>query len=472
MKTKKRAGHFVFLVLMLGLSGIVFRGCSREPWYHCQPLSAWLAAYDGGPRDYQPSPGTDNALRRIGAGAVPYLLELLRTTNSYSATRLVRNNNSTASVSGGFFAPPPAGAKEYFMTWLGKFPFRIRRVTTPPSWEHWKAYVAFQVLGPLGRSAIPELGLLAHDDPKGISFNGNIGGMKNIALIAGSADNSSTYVAPGDDASFHGSSLRRSSHPFLVDGEIAAWSLAAIGADAVPSLMELLNSSSAHLRLRAMEALGMVGVAAEPAIPMLLKNLQDSDLEIRQRAADALGWIGRQPDLVVPALIKALNDPDSGVKCYAADSLGHFGSCATNAIPVLMENFAERDYRIRDSAATALSKISPEITAKEIVPALFRQLEAPDTWHNGALMELLQLNLEPGVLIPYLIKALDDSDGRDKSIQVNAINALGKFGMASQLAVPRLISFTTDKNFENSWLREAATNALDKLIRHGEPAID
>jgi HEAT repeat protein len=284
--------------------------------------------------------------------------------------------------------------------------------------------------------------------------------MKNIAWTALSADNSSTYVAPGDSSSFHGSELLRSTNSFLVDGEIAAWSLAAIGRDAVPSLMELLADPNPRLKQRAIEALGMIGADAEPAVPALVECLKNPDGDVRMRSADALGWIGCRPDLAIPPLVDALNDSDIGVEYYAAESLGRFGKSATNAIPALLKSFADRDYRIRQSAATALSKISPEITEKEVVPVLFHQLDDPNAWHNGALMDLLQLNLKPDVLIPHLIKALDDSDGSDKSIQVNAIRALGKFGPAAKEAVPKLIRLQTD---ENPFVRQEITNALKQI---------
>ena len=225
-------------------------------------------------------------------------------------------------------------------------PVRFHRTPlVPASWNHWKAYLAFQALGPMGKSAIPDLAKLAHDS-SGNSFYPRVGDMKDIGTVAKLADNSSSYLMAYDSVllGFAGSTTRklnyywgpvRSTNSFLVDGEIAAWSLAAIGADAVSSLMELLEDPSPRLRQRAAEALGMVGAAAHPAVPALLKNLKGPDRDVRQRAADALGWIGKEPSLVVPALIEALKDPDVGVSCFAGDSLAHFRHDATSAVPAL-----------------------------------------------------------------------------------------------------------------------------------------
>jgi HEAT repeat protein len=426
----KTIGRICLLFFLLSCCG----KCWAEPSYQGKTLSAWLDDYGAGPRDYKPSPQADEALRQIGPEAVPYLLQLLHSTNPSSTIKVVPDTNQ-------FSPPKPA-------------------VPAPASWDHWKAYVAFQALGPLGKSAIPDLAKLAHDDPNGSSFYPNIQAMKDISAVAGLADNSSSYVVPGEFASFHGSEVMRSPLPFLVDGEIAAWSLAAIGADAVPSLMGLLDDPSPHLKQRAAEALGLAGAAAEPAVPAIIKNLQGSDFGVRQRAADALGYVGRQPTLAIPALIDALKDSDVGVQLYAARSLGSFGDRATNAISSLLVNFTAKDYRTRGSAAIALSKISPEITAKQVVPSLFRQLEDTNSWRNGALVDLLQLNLEPDVMIPHLIKALDESNGSDNSFQVNAIQGLGKYGPAAKVAVPKLIPLLADENY---FVREHATNALDKI---------
>ena len=444
----KTIGRICLMFFLLSCCGKYW----AEPSNQGKTLSAWLDDYGAGPRNYKPSPQVDEALRQIRSEAVPYLLELLHRTNTPAVDEELRQ----------------IGAGTLNGTNTSNF--------IPASWFHWKAYLGFQALGPAGKSAIPDLAKLAHDDPDGISFYPNIGGMKHITWVAASANNSSSYVTLGDGPPFDDGTTKhdtnhfywgvdrvmRSTKPFLVDGEIAAWSLAAIGADAVPALVELLNDPSPHLKQRAVEALGLVGAAAKPAVPTIIKNLEGSDFEVRQRVADALGWIGREPEIVIPALTEALNDSDVGVQLYAAQSLGSFGGRATNAIPALLVNFAAKDYRTRQSAVAALSKISPEITAKEVVPVLFRQLEDPSGYHNEVLIDLLQLklNLKPDVMIPHLVKVLGESDGNDKSVQMNAIRGLGEYGPAAKAAVPNLIPLLADENY---FVRQDATNALDKI---------
>jgi hypothetical protein len=189
---------------------------SSEPSYGGKTINAWLDEYGAGPGGYKPSPQADEALRHIGANVAPYLLLLLQSTN------------------------PPAKAQ-------------AMNATPPPaSWDHWKAFLGFQTLGPLGKAALPELVKLAHK-PDGTGRYSNLQGMKNMTLVAALAHNSSTYVA-ADDNRWNWGGLQRNTEPFLVDGDIAAWSLAAIGADSVPALTELLADSNSNLRVRAVLA--------------------------------------------------------------------------------------------------------------------------------------------------------------------------------------------------------------------------
>jgi hypothetical protein len=228
---------------------------SAGPWYHLRTLSSWLEDYGAGPADYKASPKADEVLRHIGTNAVPLLLRRLHATKSSLRARAVLMK----APSWGMLKPTNVSIQVRLMMWVEKYtPIRFHHINPPPSWDHWEAYLGFQALGPLGKSAIPDLVRLAHD-PSGVSFYPNVGDMMRVAGVAALADNSSTYVADGDPSNFHGGSFLRNTNSFLVDGEIAAWSLAAIGADSVPPLMELLADPNPRLKKRAAEALGLGG---------------------------------------------------------------------------------------------------------------------------------------------------------------------------------------------------------------------
>jgi len=471
MRKKRFIRLVVVLLAILGVVELAHLWKSCRPWYGLTPLGYWLDRYGESPGDYKPCPQADEALRRVGTNAVPHLLRLLHSTNSIATAKALAAQAANPYAS--MMNPPSISLKDRLKMWVEKLtPIRFKRPTVylggssgprirahphpvPASWNHWHAYLGFQVLGPLGRAAIPDLVKLAHDPAPSGNYP-NIRQMKDIASAANQADNSSSYVAPGDSPSAGGKVLRN--NPFLVDGEIAAWSLAAIGGESVPPLLELLADPNPRLRARAAEALGMIGESAEPAVPAIVIALNDPDMEVRMRAADALGCIGRRADLAIPALTKALSDRQEGVDYYAAQSLGDFGQRATSAIPALLTNFASGDYRNKDSAALALSKISPVTTEVEVIPVLVRDLQGSRNGSgNMSLITLGQMTNEADLVIPAIIGATDDAN---QMVRGNAAGILGGFGPAAKAAVPKLVRLTNDPDI---WVRDRAVGALKKI---------
>jgi len=287
-----------------------------------------------------------------------------------------------------------------------------------------------------------------------------------MTLVASIADSSSTYGAVDDPRRHQGGEMLFTA-PFLEDGDIAARSLAAIGTDGVAPLVELLADPSPSLRVRAVQALGLAGGAAEQAVPALIKALNDPNLDVRIGATDALGGIARQPDLAIPALIAALTDPMEGVVYYAALSLGEFRERATNAIPALLLDFRSPDYRNRDSAALALDKISPEICAREVIPVLLRDIKdergRPQSGGaqtaNMSLITVGQMKDSAALVIPAIIEVIGDTHYREID-RNNAVSLLGGFGPAAMAAVPKLNSLTNDPDIR---VREQAIRALQKI---------
>src|SRR5579871_3893503 len=77
----------------------------------------------------------------------------------------------------------------------------------------------------------------------------------------------------------------------LQDQEIASsatYSLAKIGAPAVPSLIGALQNPDHEVRLHAIEALGECGRSARAAVPDLVRAMHDPDQSVHNAASDAL----------------------------------------------------------------------------------------------------------------------------------------------------------------------------------------
>ena len=89
-------------------------------------------------------------------------------------------------------------------------------------------------------------------------------------------------------------------HKKVVGGwEVAQLALAAISAPAVPALLELLGESDSTVRLRAIDALGMIGPKAKPTVPALIRAaltalFADQEEQVVTRATHALAKIQQQ----------------------------------------------------------------------------------------------------------------------------------------------------------------------------------
>jgi len=95
--------------------------------------------------------------------------------------------------------------------------------------------------------------------------------------------------------------------------------------DAVPELLHIYHQKvSRTSQVAALEALSVIGPAAEQAIPIFLKEISDKDPRVRGIAVLALGRIHEQPQRVIPVLTNCLNDTNPIVQMFAFTSLGAF----------------------------------------------------------------------------------------------------------------------------------------------------
>ena len=132
--------------------------------------------------------------------------------------------------------------------------------------------------------------------------------------------------------------------------------------EAVPVLVELLDSGNESTRRSAISALGRMGPTALPAVPRLVDSLQSGrDPETRVGAAEALGRIGPKcAPAAVPALARAARDDKwPKVRSTALTALGEMGPAAHEAIPVLRAALKDPDGWISLAARNALFRVEP-----------------------------------------------------------------------------------------------------------------
>ena len=149
----------------------------------------------------------------------------------------------------------------------------------------------------------------------------------------------------------------------------AQLALAAIGPeakDAVPVLIESLDSNDREVRGSACYALGKIGAAAAEAVPALEKKLQELDGASRTAFVWALLQIRPgDPQLeakAVPLLVEALNHEQELVRVEAATALGEIASAATPEVIAKLKELAEKDTddRVREAAGAAAKKLEPK----------------------------------------------------------------------------------------------------------------
>jgi HEAT repeat protein len=102
----------------------------------------------------------------------------------------------------------------------------------------------------------------------------------------------------------------------------AAYALAQLGEESLPTLVELLADKDANVRLNAMHAMQRFAGKAKAAVAPLIKILkEESNNSLRWTAAQTLGAIGTEAKDAIPALKEATQDKDQNVRSFAQQAL-------------------------------------------------------------------------------------------------------------------------------------------------------
>ena len=234
---------------------------AAEPSYANKSLSTWLKAYQDAQSGSAAERQSQQALRSIGTNGIPYLLKMLAQDDL---------NTQQAAAN------------------------------------------TFEVLGPIGAPAVPQLAkMLTDTNPV-------------IGLLAGTA-------------------------------------LGNIGPPALPSLMDALTNRHYGVGTRAALAIVKLGTNAAPALPIFLRDLKSPNHFVRERAADALGNLHIEPATVVPALTNLFDDVSPAAVCLSLQSLAAFETEARFVAPAIKSMFKDPNENVRAAATIALERIAPDL---------------------------------------------------------------------------------------------------------------
>ena len=137
---------------------------------------------------------------------------------------------------------------------------------------------------------------------------------------------------------------------------ISGFGLSALGAAAVPHLLDMLRSEPWPLRAAAADVLGDIGLPAVSAVPRLLDRLDDGSEWVRRNAVEALGNLASPA--AVPRLARLLRDDNCHfVRHNAALSLAKTGRHAAGAEPALRSALDDENLYVRGNARLAMERI-------------------------------------------------------------------------------------------------------------------
>jgi len=189
----------------------------------------------------------------------------------------------------------------------------------------------------------------------------------------------------------------------------AIYALAAMGTEAIPALVEHVQSAEesrwnegAFVPEDSAYALAAMGAASVPALVALLAHENEW---VRINALFALGEVGTGAVTCLPKLKEALADPAHSVVRTALDALGQIGPAAAELLPEITAllhsehpewgELLQRDWcgadQMRVNAAMALLRLGPQ--APGIEEALAGALGDPCGYVDGFALEAL-LNMD------------------------------------------------------------------------------
>ena len=230
----------------------------------------------------------------------------------------------------------------------------------------------------------------------------------------------------------------------------AAQELIRLGTDAVPALIEALQTKDANLFPVYQQILARIPFAT----PSLIRTLKTAHPIIRGRVAEIFA-INRDRN-AVPALLEALQGEYFTVRSRAALALGKIGE--SNAIRPLLRALKDEEDEVRIAACLALGSFKNPSTFDDITNVL---LDDPKIEVRQAAARALGNTQHPDAL-PYLMEALHDSYWwyEREYAASDLLLAIEKMGVA---AVNPLIEALQDKE---GTVRKFAAILLGKL---GDP---
>lgn len=227
-------------------------------------------------------------------------------------------------------------------------------------------------------------------------------------------------------------------------------------ADIGKALTQLADSDR-HVRLRAADALGCMGVAAAEAIPALAARLADDFEPVALNAAYGLAGMGSAG---VAALVAQLGSADKAISRNAAYGLSAAGDAAHAG---LIETLSHPSEHARGHAAFALGELglTDSAHADDGVGALTKLAHDSSEWVRRTTAEALGTIDVAGPShtrrLETLCQLLNDADGQARFESALALARIGPDAAAATSALGQAL------HDENRYVRANAVDALNRI---------
>jgi HEAT repeat protein len=280
---KKRLSITAGILLLAGISLLVWQMVSSEPSYGGKPLSYWI-----GPHRANVTPEElDAALASMGDKAVPVLIERLR-----------------SKPASGVKSPPA------WLAWFAQFP-PLARYLQPGSDRREAAVYALGRLGPAARGAIPALEAINAQGEAPPFLRASV----RAALVSIRQEPLGPYVLK----------LKDTSSPEWFECSLIMCYLGTNAAAAVPNLIAALqattNASSTMIRSHACQALRNIHSRPDLCVPALAPMLRSPNQHDRIQGLFALAGFGSSAKPARAETTNRLADPNPWVRDAATNLL-------------------------------------------------------------------------------------------------------------------------------------------------------
>ena len=177
------------------------------------------------------------------------------------------------------------------------------------------------------------------------------------------------------------------------------------------------------------------------ALPVIRRTLQDDDAsEDRKKAAlKACAILGVRASEAIPDIAALL--PDATYSAEAGLALSFMGSAA---VPVLKDAVSDDDPDVRKEALRSLGKLRERasIDPQVVIPTLIAALDDGEAEVREVAVTYLGIVRDsPAKEVPALTNALADDDA---AVRAAAATALGAYGPEAESALPALRKATKD----------------------------